>query len=170
MPNLDSEAHLDAAAAEAEPRPRIGVRIAVVKGTFGVEDIREGRWFRPLALRGLPPTRVVTHTVYIQEGEWVSPVFTAVRNPWEITDGDDLTKQTAIEMVRNVDLALVPPKAGKAIEVFRAECAAKVNYGSRSFNVDAARIDDERVDKFQYEEDVGHYLLTPNYHAGGRKH
>jgi len=166
MRSADSELYA-AAAAEAEPKPRSGVRIAVFTMTSRADDLRapSGLSLAASVRRG----NIIIHSVCLETPD-MHPVFTAVRNPYEVTGEDDRTKQTAIDMARHADLIQLPPEIREPLEVYRRECEAKVDYGLRTYNIDAARVAGEKIGRWKMYDDIHHYLLTSDYFPNRKRH
>ena len=155
------------AALEAEPKPRSGVRIAVLTMTSRVEDLHTASGLSLAA--DVRSGNIVIHSVCL-ETPGMQPVFTAVRNPYEVTEEDDRTKQTAIDMARHADLTQLPPEIREPLEVYRRECEAKVNFGLRTYNIDVARGDGEKIQCWSMYNDIHHYLLTSDYFPNRKRH
>jgi hypothetical protein len=90
-----------------------------------------------------------------------SPVFLAVRNPWEITPEDDGMKKTAIDFVQYANLLVLPEALREPVEIFRREQAEGVNYSLRTYNIDRVRRAGEEIQEFSFI--ATHFLLTSEY-------
>ncbi|HUD04615.1 MAG TPA: hypothetical protein VMR59_01355 [Patescibacteria group bacterium] len=141
---------------ESNKAPRPGIKIAVIR-TPADTDL--------LAYKSLRVKfgQFFVDSVYV--GGDTSPLFVAVRNPWEITAEDDRTKQTAWEFLANVDLSILPEDLRGMVEIFRQEQQQKVNYSLRTFNIDRARIPEEECWR-EHIPGASYFLLTPEYRPG----
>ena len=137
--------------------PRPGIKLAVIRRTLRVSA----------AEAGLRKSKVGFWQDFVYVEDVPEPIFTAIRNPWEITGDDEGTKQSALDCVINVELNSLPDSADKAFETFRAERLRGVNYSKRTYNIDKARVEGERMSVIG-DSRTSFYLLTPRYHSEQR--
>jgi hypothetical protein len=142
---------------EAIKAPRPGMKIAVVRTRVNTSLLaRDVQWVRP--------GEIFVDNVYVDGNVSVTPLFSVIRNPWEITPEDDRTKQTAVDFVSQVDLALLPQDQRVMLETFRQERAQKVNYTLRTYNIEKAEAAEEVGTAFAFAfPDAQQFLLTPKF-------